>query len=67
MLFRSFSLAGDTIPNAGFPGRANCQDQTIFAIVQQFGGTEPEAALLLGFFSVDALQEGVSVFCQTPM
>jgi hypothetical protein len=57
-----FSLAGDTIPNAGTPGRPNCHGQTISAMARQFGGIA-HAAMSLGYFSVDALQEGVSVFC----
>jgi len=59
----AFSLAGDTIPGAGTPGNANCHGQTISAMAREFGGIA-KAALSLGYFSVDALQEGVSVFCQ---
>jgi len=61
----AFSLAGDTIPNAGTPGRPNCHGQTISAMARQFGGIA-HAAMSLGYFSVDALQEGVSVFCLEP-
>jgi hypothetical protein len=59
----AFSLAGDTIPGAGTPGRPNCHGKTISAMAREFGGIA-HAALRLGYFSVDALQEGVSVFCQ---
>jgi hypothetical protein len=59
----AFSLAGDTIPGAGIPGQPNCHGKTISAMAREFGGIDP-AALSLGYFSVDALQEGVSVFCQ---
>jgi len=61
----AFSLAGDTIPNAGTPGRPNCHGQTISAMARQFGGIA-HAAMSLGYFSVDALQQGVSVFCLEP-
>jgi hypothetical protein len=59
----AFSLAGDTVPGAGTPGQPNCHGQTISAMAREFGGIA-QAALRLGFFSVDALQEGVSAFCQ---
>jgi len=59
----AFSLAGDTIPGAGTPGQPNCHGQTISAMAREFGGIA-QAALSLGYFSVDALQEGVSAFCQ---
>jgi hypothetical protein len=58
-----FSLAGDTIPSAGTPGKPNCHGKTISAMARQFGGIG-HAALNLGYFSVDALQGGVSVFCK---
>ena len=57
-----FSLAGDTIPGAGTPGQPNCHGKTISAMAHEFGGIK-HAALSLGFFSVDALQNGVSNFC----
>ena len=59
----AFSLAGDTIPGAGTPGQPNCHGKTISATAHEFGGIK-HAALSLGFFSVDALQNGVSKFCQ---
>jgi hypothetical protein len=59
----AFSLAGDTIPGAGTPGKPNCHGQTISAMAHEFGGIH-QAALSLGFFRVDALQDAVSVFCQ---
>jgi len=59
----AFSLAGDTIPGAGTPGQPNCHGKTISAMAHEFGGIK-HAALSLGFFSVDALQNGVSKFCQ---
>ena len=59
----TFSLAGDTIPGAGTPGQPNCTGKTVSAMAHEFGGMH-QAALSLGFFSVDALQDGVAVFCQ---
>ena len=59
----AFSLAGDTIPGAGTPGQPNCHGKTISAMAHEFGGIK-HAALSLGFFSVRALQNGVSKFCQ---
>jgi len=59
----AFSLAGDTIPGAGTPGRPNCHGQTISAMAREFGGIA-HAAMSLGYFSVAALQDGVSIFCQ---
>jgi hypothetical protein len=59
----AFSLAGDTIPGAGTPGQPNCHGKTISAMAHEFGGIK-QAALSLGFFSVDALQNGVSNFCE---
>jgi hypothetical protein len=59
----AFSLAGDTIPGAGTPGQPNCHGKTISAMAREFGGIK-HAASSLGFSSVDALQNGVSKFCQ---
>ena len=59
----AFSLKGDTIRGAGTPGQPNCHGKTISAMAHEFGGIK-HAALSLGFFSVDALQNGVSKFCQ---
>jgi len=59
----TFSLAGDTVPNAGVPGRASCHGQTIAALTAQFGDV-PVAASALGFSSVDALQDGFTAFCK---
>jgi len=58
----AFSLNGETVPNAGTPGRTNCKGKTISALSEQFG-TIDDATLALGFASVTALQDGVSLFC----
>jgi hypothetical protein len=58
----TFSLAGDTIPGAGIPGDPGCHDDTISALARQFGGIR-NAASVLGFSSVAALQESFSEFC----
>ena len=59
----TFSLTGDTIPQAGTPGRANCHGKSISALAHQFGGISA-AASALGFPSVEALQDAFGAFCQ---
>jgi hypothetical protein len=58
----TFSLAGNTIPEAGAPGQANCHGQTVSAMAKEFGGIDSSASTL-GYSSVDALQDGIGVFC----
>jgi len=58
----TFSLAGETIPDAGTPGQADCRDQTVSALAEQFGGVHV-ALSTLGFSSVAALQRTVTAFC----
>jgi hypothetical protein len=59
----TFSLAGETVPEAGTPGVPNCHGKTISALAKQFGGTN-SAASILGFSSVQALQDGFTLFCK---
>jgi hypothetical protein len=59
----AFSLTGDTVPQAGTPGQANCHGQSISALAQQFGGISA-AASNLGFSSVEALQDAFNLFCE---
>ena len=59
----TFSLAGETVPEAGTPGEANCHGKTISALTQEFGNTY-SAASTLGFSSVQALQDGFTLFCK---
>ena len=59
----TFSLTGDTIPEAGTPGHANCHGKSISALARQFGGINA-AASALGFSSVAALQDGLKAFCE---
>jgi hypothetical protein len=59
----TFTLAGDTILRAGTPGEPSCRGQTTTVMNNEFKGLH-RAALRLGFFSVEALLNGVSVFCQ---
>jgi len=58
----TFSLAGDTVPEAGTPGQANCHGKTISALARQFRGINA-AALALGASSVNDLQDSVGRFC----
>jgi hypothetical protein len=58
----TFSLSGETIPEAGVPGEANCHGKTVSALAHQFKGLDA-ATSALGFSSVDALHEGLKVFC----
>ena len=58
----TFSLNGNTIPQAGTPGQANCHGKTVSAVAHGFGGIDASASTL-GYFSVDALQDGITVFC----
>ena len=59
----TFSLAGETVPEAGTPGAANCIGKTVSALAQEFGSTY-SAASSLGFSSVQALQDGFTLFCK---
>jgi len=59
----TFSLSGNTIPEAGTPGLANCEGQTISVMAKEFAGIDASASNL-GYSSVDALQDGVSAFCK---
>ena len=59
----TFSLTGETIPEAGTPGQADCHGQTISALAHQFGGIL-SASSALGFSSVHALQDAFRVFCE---
>jgi hypothetical protein len=59
----TFSLAGDTIPEAGIPGEASCRGDTVSAVARQFGGSR-SAASTLGFSSVKALQASLREFCR---
>jgi hypothetical protein len=59
----TFSLTGETVPEAGTPGVANCHGKTISALTEQFGSTY-SAASSLGFSSVQALQDGFTLFCK---
>jgi hypothetical protein len=58
----AFALNGETVPNAGTPGTVTCKGKTISALSEQFG-TLDDATSVLGFSSVTALQDGVSLFC----
>jgi len=53
---------GNTIPEAGTPGLANCHGQTVSAMAEEFTGIDG-AASTLGYSSVDAVQDRIRVFC----
>ena len=59
----TFSLTGETVPEAGTPGQANCHGKSISALAHQFGGLD-SAASALGFSSVEALQDAFKTFCE---
>jgi hypothetical protein len=59
----TFALRGETIPEAGTPGQPNCHGTTVSALAHQFQGLA-DAAEVLGFSSVDALQNGIDLFCE---
>jgi hypothetical protein len=59
----TFSLKGETIPEAGTPGEANCHGQSVSAVAKQFGGVAA-AVSGLGFSSVKDLQDALKIFCR---
>jgi hypothetical protein len=59
----AFSLAGETIPEAGIPGETNCHGQSVTALAHQFGSIDA-AASVLGYSSVSALHDGFALFCE---
>ena len=59
----TFSLKGETIPEAGTPGEANCHGQSVSAVARQFGGVAA-AISGLGFSSVKELQNALKNFCR---
>ena len=58
----TYSVSGETIPDAGTPGAADCQGVTVSALARQFGGID-HAAGALGFSTVAGLQRVVRDFC----
>jgi hypothetical protein len=58
----TFSLAGETVPQAGTPGQADCHGKSVSALAHQFEGVDA-AASALGFSSVEALQDAFKQFC----
>ena len=59
----TFSLSGETIPEAGIQGHANCHGTTVSALARQFGSFSA-ASVALGFSSVEATQDEVRGFCE---
>jgi hypothetical protein len=60
---KAFSLSGQTIPQAGTPGRENCHGKSVSALTHQFGGLHAATAAL-GFPSVGALNHALISFCE---
>ena len=58
----TLALAGDTVPQAGTPGSANCHGKSVAALAHQFGDLDA-AASALGFSSVDELQDAFRELC----
>jgi hypothetical protein len=48
---------------AGTPGIANCQGQSVSALAKEYGGLN-NAAAILGYSSVSALQDAIMAFCE---
>lgn len=59
----TFSLSGETVPEAGTPGQANCEGKTVSALALQFGSFDA-ASLALGSSSVQELQNAIRLFCE---
>ena len=59
----AFTLAGESVSQAGTPGKADCHGKSISALAHQFGGVNV-AAVTLGFSSVQALQNAFTLFCE---
>jgi hypothetical protein len=59
----TFSLSGNTVPDAGVPGEPNCTSKSVSALAAQFGGIQPGASAL-GFSSVAAFKESLLEFCK---
>src|SRR5262249_48144850 len=58
----AFSLAGDTVPQAGTPSARNCHGKSISALAHQFGNLDA-AASAMKFSSVEALNNAFAEFC----
>jgi hypothetical protein len=59
----TFSLTGETVPQAGTPGQANCHGQSMSALARQFASVDT-AAVNLGFASMQAFQDAFKLFCE---
>ncbi len=59
----TFSLSGNTVPDAGMPGDPNCTGKSVSALAAQFGGIQPGVSAL-GFSSVAAFKESLLQFCK---
>jgi hypothetical protein len=59
----TFSLSGDTIPNAGTPGEGKCFKDTVSAVADQFGSLKA-ASRTLGYPSKGALKGALRQLCE---
>ncbi len=61
----SFNFSIDTLikPFAGTSGNPNCQDQSVSALAKQYDGLDA-AARILGYPSVQALEDAITAYCQ---
>jgi hypothetical protein len=48
---------------AGTPGKANCDGKSVSALAKEYGGLN-NAAAILGYSSVSALQDAIMAFCE---
>jgi hypothetical protein len=58
----SFSITGESLPDAGTPGQANCHGKTTSAAAN-LGGL-PSASAILGYPTVDALRDAIIGYCE---
>jgi hypothetical protein len=59
----TFSLSGETLPDAGTPGEAKCFKTTVSALAGQYGGLYA-ASVALGYPSAHKLKAALRQFCE---
>jgi hypothetical protein len=58
----TFSMSGNTVPDAGIPGEPNCAAKSVSAVAGEFGGIQAGASAV-GFPSVAAFKNSLVEFC----